>query len=313
MASQTTYTFVTLDVFTTSRFSGNPLAIVLVPFHCSPSQQQKQTIAREFNLSETVFLHEADADSSHRRIEIFTTTAELPFAGHPTIGSICHILGEQGSTAGKTLSTTLITKAGSIAVTYDTSTKVAEANIPHNLHVHTGTVPKGEITNVQSVGIPSDVEREMSATFPIVSIVKGMTFILVRLPSVEALQLLKAGGGPLLPELDGGWDTGFVAPYFYVLLGENTDGTMRLRTRLIEPGCGEDPATGSAACTLASFLALQMGGNGKRFRYAIEQGVEMGRRSVIGVKIQLDATGKAVEQVILSGCAVSIMQGTLSI
>ena len=81
---------------------------------------------------------------------------------------------------------------------------------------------------------------------------------------------------------------------------------------MIEPGCGEDPATGSAACTLASFLALQAGGSSRIFDYSIEQGVEMGRRSVIGVKITLDATGKAVRKVVLSGSAVPVMQGTLS-
>lgn len=80
---------------------------------------------------------------------------------------------------------------------------------------------------------------------------------------------------------------------------------------MIEPGCGEDPATGSAACTLASFLALQTGGTSKTVNYAIEQGEEMGRRSVIGVTVMLDATGKAVGNVVLSGSAVPVMQGTL--
>lgn len=152
----------------------------------------------------------------------------------------------------------------------------------------------------------------MDARFPIVSIVKGMTFALVKLPSVDALQLLRTGGGALRPKLDEKWASGFVAPYFYVVLGGGTDGTVRLRTRMIEPGCGEDPATGSAACTLASFLALHAGGASKVSKYSIEQGVEMGRRSVIGVNVTLDATGKAVGKVVLSGSAVPVMKGTLS-
>lgn len=311
MASQTTYSFATLDVFTTARFSGNPLAIVQVPAHSPLSQEQKHQIAREFNLSETVFLHEAKPDSSGHNIDIFTPTAELPFAGRPTIGSICYILGGQQSVAGGKSSTTLITKAGRIAVTYDAGSRIAEAEIPHNVHIHSGNVTKEVIKGVQPDVIPSEVEHDMDASFPIVSIVKGMTFALIKLPSVDALRSLKTGGEIPQVELDDGWDSGFVAPYFYVLLGDATDG-VRLRTRMIEPGCGEDPATGSAACTLASFLALQAGGARKTLRYSIEQGVEMGRRSAIGVKVTLDATGKAVGEVVLSGSAVPVMQGMLS-
>jgi len=312
MASQTTYSFATLDVFTTDPFSGNPLAIVQIPAHPPLSQEQKHLISREFNLSETVFLHEAEPDSSGHKIDIFTTTAELPFAGHPTIGSICYVLGGQQCSTGEKLSTTLITKAGSIAVTYDSKSRIAEADIPHNVHIHGENVSKETIKEIQRDVIPPKVEQDMDARFPIVSIVKGMTFALVKLPSVDALQLLRTGGGALRPKVDEEWASGFVAPYFYVVLGSNTDGTVRMRTRMIEPGCGEDPATGSAACTLASFLALQAGGASKVFSYSIEQGVEMGRRSVIGVKVTLDATGKAVGEVVLSGSAVPVMKGTLS-
>jgi PhzF family phenazine biosynthesis protein len=84
--------FTTLDVFTTSAFEGNPLAVVTIP---PPSQQapltqsQKQRIAREFNLSETVFVHDVEnrAETDERKIDIFTPQFELPFAGHPTIGT----------------------------------------------------------------------------------------------------------------------------------------------------------------------------------------------------------------------------------
>jgi len=311
MASQTAYSYATLDVFATCPFTGNPLAIVRIPVSSPLSQEQKHKIAREFNLSETVFLHEAEPDSSGHRIDIFTTTAELPFAGHPTIGSICYILGDQQSSTSEKLSTTLITKAGSIAATYNATSRIARADIPHNIHIHSRNVSKDAIKGIQCDVLPSDVEHDMDASSPVVSIVKGMTFALVKLPSLHALQLLKTGGGALQTQLDDGWDSGFVAPYYYVKLDNDMDGTMSLRTRMIEPGCGEDPATGSAACTLASFLALQAGGASKTVNYSIEQGVEMGRRSVIGVRVTLDATGKAVGNVVLSGSAVPVMQGTL--
>ena len=74
------FKFVTLDVFTENRFEGNPLALVHVPADSPITQEQKQAIAREFNLSETVFLH-ADDGSPERRLDIFVPSTEIPFAG----------------------------------------------------------------------------------------------------------------------------------------------------------------------------------------------------------------------------------------
>ena len=83
--------FVTLDVFTESRFEGNPLALVYVPATNKVSQEQKQAIAREFNLSETVFLHEQDG-LTQRKLDIFIPTAEIPFAGLlPPSWTSCHL------------------------------------------------------------------------------------------------------------------------------------------------------------------------------------------------------------------------------
>lgn len=79
--------FAIVDVFTDKRYEGNPLAIVRLPASSKVTQEQKQNIAREFNLSETTFLHEPTSEESCAwTVDIFTTNAELPFAGHPTIG-----------------------------------------------------------------------------------------------------------------------------------------------------------------------------------------------------------------------------------
>lgn len=77
--------FVTVDVFTQQQYEGNPLAIVTVPRGTELSQKQKQTIAQEFNLSETTFVHPPGGDELEWTVDIFTTSAELPFAGHPTV------------------------------------------------------------------------------------------------------------------------------------------------------------------------------------------------------------------------------------
>jgi PhzF family phenazine biosynthesis protein len=103
--------FTTLDVFTTAPFRGNPLAIVHVPIGADLSQAQKQLIAREFNLSESVFLHDQtseDIQAGQARIDIFTVVAEVPFAGHPTVGTsnyLAHYL------KNRTVHT-LVTRAG---------------------------------------------------------------------------------------------------------------------------------------------------------------------------------------------------------
>lgn len=304
------YSFATLDVFTATPFSCNPLAIVEVPAEYPLKQEQKQKIASEFNLSETVFLHEAEPHTYERKIDIFTPTAELPFAGHPTIGTVCHVLGKQRTPMGEKLSTTLLMKAGNIPATFDPHTRCAEAEVPHNFHVHKRWITQGEVKDVQP-NLKSWQDR-LDPTFPVVSIVKGMTFALIKLPSLDTLQELDAGAGRLLPKLDQEWASGFVGSYFYMVQANGPEGTITLQTRMIEPTVGEDPATGSAACSLASFLALQAGGSHKVFTYSIKQGVEMGRRSLIGVTISLDASGKSVEKVVLSGTAVPVMQGTLA-
>ena len=94
MSSLLQLDFVTVDVFTTKPYDGNPLAIVRIPHSVTLSQEQKQTIAREFNLSEATFLHEksVDAQEDAWTVDDFLTTAEIPFAGHPTIGTACYAL-----------------------------------------------------------------------------------------------------------------------------------------------------------------------------------------------------------------------------
>ena len=126
--------FATVDVFTTTRFAGNPLAIVRIPKGHEVRMEQMQTIAREFNLSETVFLHEHDHDDSRPpewRVRIFMTDAELPFAGHPTIGTACYTLStlaHHHASRGR-----LVCNAGPVELEYEHG--VATASIPHNVHI----------------------------------------------------------------------------------------------------------------------------------------------------------------------------------
>lgn len=305
----------TLDVFTTTRFKGNQLAVVLVPaskVHPTSfqlSQEIKQTIAGEFNYSETVFLHDTVQGSSDRRLEIFTLKEELPLAGHPIIGTICYVCQSEEPPLK---SVTLLCKAGPIVGRYDPETKLAEAQIPHNVRIHQAPVSGRAVLKTQPyLSRTSVVTNELR----VVSIVKGVSFVLIQLPSISPhLEKVEVSGHSVdcdSVKLDEGWTPSFVGSYFYVILSQSGEKTVRLRTRMLEPSVGEDSATGSAASALASFLALKDGTGKMTYHYSIEQGVEMGRASEIQVKVTLDATGKAVEKVVLAGSAVQITQGVL--
>ena len=309
--SPNTLPFSTLDVFTTTRFTGNQLAVVYVPF--SPpiplSQETKQSIAREFNFSETVFLHEALTRTSDRQVDIFTVKEELPFAGHPIIGTICHVCQNEEPPLE---SVTLLCKAGPIIGRYDPRTKLVEAEIPHDVRIHQAPVSARAVLKTQTyLSRTSIITNELR----VVSIVKGMSFVLIQVPAVcPHLEKLDVSGQSVdcgAVKLDEGWAPSFVGTYFYAIVSPSSERVVSLRTRMLEPGVGEDSATGSAASTLASFLALKDGTGKMDFYYSIEQGVEMGRTSEIQVKVTLDATGKAVENLVLAGRAVRTTKGAL--
>ena len=302
----------TLDVFTSTRFKGNQLAVVHVPSSLPLpdsvlSQETKQRIAREFNYSETVFLH--DALEGNQRLDIFTLKEELPFAGHPIIGTICHVCQSEEPPLE---SVTLLCKAGPVVGRYDPETKLAEAEIPHNVRIHQTPVSGRTILKAQPyLSRTSVVTNELR----VVSIVKGLSFVLIQVPSISPhLEKLEVNGHDVdcdSVKLDEGWTPSFIGTYFYAITSQSSENTVRLRTRMLEPSVGEDSATGSAASTLASFLALKDGTGNVTFNFSIEQGVEMGRASEIQVRVTLDATGKAVQKVVLAGRAVRVTQGVL--
>jgi len=140
MSSSLQLDFVTVDVFTAKPYEGNPLAIIRIPDGVTVSQEQKQNIAREFNLSEATFLHEKGTDTQDHAwtVDIFLTTAEIPFAGHPTIGTACYALAraarERGIEGG-VIEGSFGLKAGPVGLRYDVTKKTARAAIPHDVLV----------------------------------------------------------------------------------------------------------------------------------------------------------------------------------
>ena len=296
--------FITSDVFTTTRYAGNPLAIVRIPKGEDVATETMQEIAKEFNLSETVVLHEQETTADgipEWRIRIFMTSAELPFAGHPTIGTACYAMGTlaKGSSKGR-----LLCAAGTIEIDFQGG--AAKASIPHNVHIHTQRPVVAESICAYQPALRPTVLKAIDLASP----VKGMNFVYVELESLEALASVSISSGKLALKLDDDWDVGFVGSYFYAFTGgsSNGEGIVKVRSRMIE-GPLEDSATGSAACGLGALLALKQGRKSTTFE--ITQGVEMGRKSDIGVTVQLDDNLKQVKKVELSGSAVKVMEGTL--
>lgn len=303
------FEFTTLDVFTNTRYAGNPLAVVYVPKEHSSSlaQERKQLIAREFNFSETVFFHEGNP---HPKIDIFTTEEELPLAGHPVIGSIHFLMGRLQPEGGSLPSgSTLHTKAGPISITYDSPSSLAHAQIPHNVRIHACRFSLTNPTLGQASLLAESQTIQLPSSFPVVSIVKGMTFVLIELPDVITLSHVGTTSTYVSTELDEGWTSSFVGTYFFVR-ESRTGNSTALRTRMISAGL-EDPATGSAASALAAFLSIDAHRPDTDFHYQIVQGVEMGRRSEIGVAVRSNAKGDGIETLTLKGQAVAVSHGTI--
>ena len=305
----TSLSFVTVDVFTTTSFKGNQLAVVELPAGYEPKQELKQAIAREFNFSETVFVHPTPASlEDGRRISIYTLRGELPFAGHPVIGAACHICQNLEL---ETEEIYLQCLAGLIKVRYNRDERIAEVNVPHDIRIHRQPVSGRAALKDQSYLARTSV---ITAELPVMSIVKGMSFVLIHLPSVvphlEKLESGPSGVDVSSVQLDEKWPATFIGSYFYVIESHPSERVTRLRTRMLEASVGEDSATGSAACTLACYLALKDGKQGKTYKYAIEQGVEMGRASDIFVAVTLGTTG-SVQSVMLAGRVVLVTQGVL--
>lgn len=306
--------FSTLDVFTVQPYTGNPLAVVFLPSEDTNAltQTQKQAITREFNLSETIFVHAGNG--AKRTIDIFTTACEIPFAGHPTIGAASYFLCHSQK-AGDSTVDTLTTKSGDIPIALETASAAGQnavaARIAHDVRIHANRFPARELLRLHGTLEPL---FQPDDSVPVFSIVNGMSQILVELPSLEALAAVTTALGGEIPSansgyLDEGWESGLILTYFFVRnVKDPQTGRTTIRTRGIL-GNLEDPATGSAASGLASYLTL-VDGNADDHQYNIVQGVKMGRRSEIGVKVGMKE-GKKIDSVELKGTAVQVSEGNI--
>src|SRR5438552_18273102 len=301
-----TYEFVQLDVFTQEPLAGNPLAIF--PDARGLNDGEMQALAREMNLSETTFILPRDAAIEARegkKVRIFTVEQELPFAGHPTLGTSLYLYALE-SNQKKPAEITLDLKAGRIPIRFTANSDSAEADRVdgqvfgemRQRDPEFGT-PLSREDVARVIGITVD---EISSEWPIQPVSTGLTFTIVPFRNRQTLSNLKFSYIQAAEFLK---KTG--ANFFYFLHPERSEGRLEARARMFFYG-GEDPATGSAAGCAASWM-VQHGVAKSDEQLVIRQGVECRRPSEMHVRATRE--GGRVSNVRVGGYAVEILRGAV--
>lgn len=289
--------YVLLDVFTTERLKGNPLAVVLKADGLLDDQMQ--AIAAEFNLSETVFIQKAQSERHAAAVRIFTPAVELPFAGHPTVGAAV-VLGLQNrSTAVR-----LEEQVGVITCVIervDKDTGLARFALPR-LPEEIGQAPAADAI-AATLGLDPD-EIGCGPYQPAV-FSAGVPYYLVPVRDAAVLKRIRLERR--------GWDETYPLGRgsIYVFTLTPTERGNDFAARMFAPGMGlgEDPATGSAAAALIGLVARHTDGGQHEFR--LRQGHEMGRPSLITMQLRKD--DDKLTHGGIGGHAVIVGEGTLNL
>lgn len=295
-----TLSFATYDVFTDQRFAGNPLAVVYGADALNDAAMQ--TIAKEFNLAETIFVQTPQNAAHSAKVRIFTPAQELPFAGHPTIG--CAVaLAEQRGAAGDFIITleeqvglvrcaVKVTNGAASFAEFDAPRLAEEAGSAATVAVLAAALG----LDARDIGFDKHVPTIYSA---------GVSFAFAPLNSLGALARAKPSASLSEDAI------GAHAIYCYARLPEDSPHAFRARMFGFGLGIVEDPATGGAAAAFAGVAArfepLMAGWH----TLPIEQGIEMGRPSLIGLEIEVNE-GKLTAARI-AGRAVRVSKGELEI
>ena len=257
--------FVQVDVFTSVPLEGNQLAVFADG--SSLSDAEMQALAKETNLSETTFILPRDAATERERgirVRIFTTTEELPFAGHPTLGTAMVLRGN-----GNAEEIALDLNVGRIPVRFST-----RDGLPFGLMTQRDPEFKSKHSREDVARAAGLAVNDIADDLPIQTVSTGNAFAIVPLKSLSALQKLSPTWANMKAYLDKS-----DAKFFYFVSRETVNPEARLQSRMIFYN-GEDPATGSAAGPCAAW-AVQYGVVPADQQVLMEQGVEMKRRSRI--------------------------------
>ena len=289
--------FVTLDVFTATRLEGNQLAVFTDARGLSDAEMQ--ALALEMNLSETTFILPRDQATEQERgvrVRIFTTDEELPFAGHPTLGTAM-VLHSNGHGSGQTVNLDL--NVGRIPVQFTMRDGLPFGQMTQRDPQFGQRHTREDVARAAGISV-SDIADDV----PCQTVSTGNAFLMAPVKSLEVLQRLAPAWVPMNDYLKK-TDAKFI--YFISRQAVNPEATLQTRMIFYR---GEDPATGSAAGPCAAW-AVQYGVIAPEQQALIEQGVEIKRRSRIYVM-----AGKEDYKVVnirVGGHAVEVARGELSL
>ena len=293
------YQFYQVDVFTGTPLGGNPLAVFVDADGLDRERMQK--IAREMNLSETTFVVPPSERETDFEIRIFTPAKELPFAGHPVIGT-AHVLREIGKVSCDQKLIHLKLRIGTIPVYVEEGERLFMEH-PQSKFLH---VVESVDLVAESLGLPSSA---IDPRWPCQIVSTGVPALFVPITTLVSIQQIKINSAKL-EEIFKALGTDMV----YVFTTETLDSNSTLHSRLFAPfiGVPEDPATGSASGALGAYLAKYgVIKKDKLDRIKIEQGYEMKRPASIYVQVKQEGT--IIKSIRVGGESVTIIQGQLKI
>ena len=296
--------FITADVFTARRFAGNPLAVF--PDASGLSDEQMQAIARELNLSETAFVLPARSAEATLRLRIFTPAVELPFAGHPTIGTAI-VLALEGF---------IDASDGETRVVFEESVGPVPVTIVRSGDSITATLSAAQMPEY---GPPAPPDHVLAALLGLdeseivprpaapAAVSCGVPFLFVGLRTRDALRRAQLNASVWKDELRDSW-----APHVFIVF-QDSDGEHDLHARMFAPALNipEDPATGGAATALAGWIEPPAPEEDRDRHWTIEQGRDMGRPSTI--RVEAEIRGGFISAIRVSGTAVIVTRGTIDV
>ena len=294
------YHYFICDVFTDTRFHGNQLAVL--PNAAGLSTVEMQQIAREFNFSETAFVFPAE-EGHTRKVRIFTPTIEIPFAGHPNIGT-AFVLTETGELGSDTVPESICfeEKAGLVHIEISQkpgSLRQFELKAPESLTTHPITTVS-TIADALSLNLDQIIEKNHPPSAASV----GLPFLIVELRDTSALSDIQVNLESFNRLLNQN-----SPPYILVYTQDTPEADIQARMLSPLDGTTEDPATGSANCALAALLAQHADLANGDFCWEVLQGTEMGRPSRLRVRAKKEngtVTGSWV-----AGSCVMVAEGTI--
>src|SRR5438309_91059 len=292
------YTFHIVDVFTSTPFGGNQLAVL--PDAAGISTEGMQKIAREFNFGETAFVLPKN-DPNTYRVRIFSARTELDFAGHPSVGTASALVMKQHVGPGDPIRLILEENIG--PVTVDVARRNGEFHgtltLSGKIEAPTGAPSPTDLAAILSIE-PAEVSQVFFAGV-------GVPFCFAQLKSNEAVDRAAMNRAAWAATLSRAW-----SPHIFFFAGNLQDGG-KLYARMWAPALGieEDPATGAACAALVGAMASKHEFGGPAYRLSIQQGVSMGRRSEIEAEAR--KSGDVVTSLSVGGATAYIASGEIEV